>query len=142
PQSFGWLLLLVAACDSSGCDSPTQSPTDAAAPSATGASSVPADPRERFLAQSVGNLLTTQHLLQRPLDDAVSREAFEAFLERLDGGKLFLLEPQVAELRKFADDMDDQLKRGDLVLARQATVLLAERRRVVGELIADLLSKP
>jgi carboxyl-terminal processing protease len=142
-RPLAWLLLLsIASCDG-GCDSSAET-KEVAAPSATvtnGLPALPAEPREAFLARSIGTLLTSQHLLQKPLDDSVSRAAFEAYLARLDGGKLFLLAPQVAALRKLDDQLDDQVQSGDLLLARQGEALLKERRKVVGLMVADILSK-
>ena len=137
----------MASCDG-GCDRSPET-NDAATPSATAIpalSGLPAplsaEPREAFLAASIRALLTSQHLLQKPLDDAVSRDAFEAYLARLDGGKLFLLEPQVATLRQLSDQLDDMIASGDLVLARQGEALLMERRKAVAAMVAELLAKP
>src|SRR6185295_3730477 len=49
---------------------------------------VPADPREKLLAELSAALLTEKHVLRRPVDDALSRESFPKYLERLDGAKL------------------------------------------------------
>lgn len=101
-----------------------------------------ADPREPFLAKAVASLLSEDHLLQRKIDDQVSREAFPKYLEQLDGGKLFLLKEHVAALEADIDHLDDQIEAGDLVLARRGAALLAKRREVVAKVVADVLSKP
>lgn len=103
---------------------------------------LPADPREANLAQSLARLLPDGHLRQLPVDDTLSAEAFKAYLDRLDGGKLILLASHVEQLENYRDRMDDQLKRGDLVLARKGAKLLVDRRQVVAKLVADILSKP
>ena len=101
-----------------------------------------ADPREEVIAEGVKMILQSRHLLRRPLDDNMSREAFEEYLERLDGRKLYLLESHIEELRKMSEHMDDQLKRGDLKLARQGEALLIERRKVIAKVVAGILEKP
>ncbi len=136
------LLLALAACER-GCGGDA---SDTAPPrpvtSVAGLPSLPPDPREAVLAKSVASILERQHLSQRKLDDAVSRQAFDAFLDRLDGGKLYLLEEHVTALHSMADQLDDQLRQGDLMLARQAAALLSERREVAAKLVAELLREP
>lgn len=101
-----------------------------------------ADPREPLIALGVSHLLSKQHLRNHPIDDTVSRAAFTAFMKSLDGGKMFLLQGQVDELGRYADRMDDQMRAGDLVLARKAEALLMQRHKVVAKAVADVLSKP
>jgi carboxyl-terminal processing protease len=103
---------------------------------------VAADPREKLLAQLVTVLLTEKHLTPRPIDDAVSRKAFPRFLEQLDGSKLLLLTSHVAALKRYEDRMDDQLRAGDLVLARKAAAMVASREKFIATVVADILSKP
>lgn len=100
------------------------------------------DPREPALAQQTAYILTEEHLRRRPIDDEVSKKAFAAYLERLDGGKLFLLKSHVQALEASADKMDDQLHAGNLRLARQGAALFAERRIIVAKVVADLLAQP
>lgn len=102
----------------------------------------PRDGREAVLATAAKELLTREHVRARPIDDAVSKEAFQRFIEDLDGSKLFLLEGDVAKLARFETDMDDELLTGDLTLGRKGVALLASRRRIVGDVIAKTLATP
>ncbi len=101
----------------------------------------PRDARETILAGAATALLQ-HHVLAKPIDDTVSKEAFERLVDDLDGGKVFLLESDVRKLGRFETDMDDELRAGDLVLGRKATALLASRRRTVADIIAGILAKP
>ncbi len=103
---------------------------------------IPADPREPILASAATVLLTKEHVLAKPIDDAVSKEAFAKFVEELDGGKVFFLEGHVHKLAKYETQMDDELRTGDLTLARKGTALLGARRKVIAGMVAELLSKP
>lgn len=143
------LLAAPAACkstDSSGANPSAKSPSEAKAPpveaGSVPATAPPADPREETLARTVADLLASQHVRKRPIDDALSRAAFAEYLERLDAGKMFLLRENVATLEASAELMDDQLREGDLVLAREATAMLAKRRSVVGRLVSEILAEP
>lgn len=103
---------------------------------------MPRDAREGVLANAARELLGHEHVLARPIDDSVSKEAFHGLIEELDGGKLLLLERDVQKLARFDTDMDDELRTGDLVLGRKAAVLLASRRRVVADVVARILATP
>jgi len=103
---------------------------------------VPRDPREAFLASAATALLGKQHMFARRIDDVVSKQAFERYIEELDGGKILLLESDVQKLARFETDMDDELAAGDLVLGRKGAALLASRRRLVADVVARLLAVP
>ncbi len=135
------------------CNSPSSSGKTAQGPVASDARTttappappiepVPADPREQPLAHVVKELLETQHLRHRSLDDDVSRQAFGKYIERLDGGKMFLLANHVAELEVYADRIDDEMRSGDLTLARVGAARIADRRQVVAKTIDRLLAQP
>jgi carboxyl-terminal processing protease len=100
------------------------------------------DPREPLLANAAASLLGREHVRARSIDDAVSKEAFQRFTEELDGGKLFLLDSDVQKLARFEQEMDDELRAGDLTLGRKGVALLASRRRVVADVIARSLAAP
>ncbi|HEY8073537.1 MAG TPA: hypothetical protein VIF62_05495, partial [Labilithrix sp.] len=74
----------------------------------------PRDPREPVLAEAAVEILA-QHVLAKPVDDAVSKEAFHRMIADLDDAKLFLLESDVQKLARFDTQMDDELQTGDLV---------------------------
>jgi carboxyl-terminal processing protease len=133
------LCLLLAAC--SGKSSPTAARVKPDEPTSA-SPALPADAREPVLSQAIRQLLETQHMRHRQVDDEVSRQAFAEYLERLDAGKMFLLEAHVAELRSHATRMDDELRGGDLLLARSGAALLRERLKVVARLVAAQLARP
>ncbi|MFO0616726.1 MAG: carboxy terminal-processing peptidase [Polyangiaceae bacterium] len=100
------------------------------------------DPRERILSQAAVQLLKDEHLLHKIADNDVSRDAFPKYIEALDSLKLFLLQSNYDSLAVFQLDMDNELVRGDLVLARKGAAMLASRLDVVTKLVADILTKP
>ena len=98
--------------------------------------------REEMLSLILIKLLNEQHLRTRALDDDMSKLAFDAFIERLDPGKLFLLKKDADALKRHTTKIDDQLKSGKLDLAMEGGVLLMTRIRTVEKLVTDVLSKP
>jgi carboxyl-terminal processing protease len=102
----------------------------------------PPDPREAALAATIVQLLESEHLLRRKIDDVVSRAAFDTYIDRLDPTKLFLLRSDRDGLARHADKIDDELRSGSLDLAHDGARVYAQRVAVVDKLVQELLSKP
>lgn len=95
-----------------------------------------------MLAEAATVLLGKQHVLRKPIDDALSRDAFQKLVEELDGAKLLLLESHVKQLSFYETSIDDELREGNLVVARKGGALVAARRAEVAKLVKGLLEKP
>ncbi len=150
------LLLLVAALAS--CSKPTPQPGDSRAgstemvasaggapmPPASGTPGVlpPPDARERTLAAIVYRALESEHLLQKKVDDEVSRLAFKTYLEGLDGGKMFLLKGDRDVLARYTDKIDDAMKSGVLDLAHEGSKTFVTRVAVVEKIVESVLAQP
>jgi carboxyl-terminal processing protease len=102
----------------------------------------PPDPREAALSAAVLQLFEQEHLLRKKIDDDVSRRAFDAYLDQLDGSKMFLLRAHRDALARFADQIDDQLRSGSLELAHEGARTFAARIAVVDQMVASLLGAP
>ncbi len=118
--------------------------SEAAASVGTGVVTPPPPPdlREATLAAAITQLLPSQHLLRPKLDDAVSREAFKTYMDRIDAGKMFLLKGDRDSLAGYADKIDDELRDGNLALAHDGAKLFAARVAVVEKVVAALLASP
>ncbi|MBA3817440.1 MAG: hypothetical protein H0X17_00985, partial [Deltaproteobacteria bacterium] len=151
-KKTGLLLTLALA----GCSAKSPAPAPGDSPRASSAMGIPAaaaagavatpvpapDPRESALAAIVLRLLEQEHLLRKKIDDAVSRVAFTTYLDRLDGGKMFLLAADREALAKHTDKIDDQLRSGSLDLAHDGAKVFAKRVAVVEKLVAELTATP
>lgn len=115
----------------------TAAPTTA--PTPTGP---PLDPRERALTGLARRLFEQEHLLQRPIDDEVSRAALTGFLDRVDPSKLYFLAADHAALAAHADRIDDELASGRLDVAHELVSRFAARVAVVQPMVAELLAGP
>ena len=102
----------------------------------------PPDPREAALSAVVLQLLEHEHLLRKHIDDDVSNAAFETYLDRLDGAKMFLLKSDRDALQPYADKIDDELRSGKLDLAHEGSKVFSARVAVVDKIVADLLAQP
>jgi carboxyl-terminal processing protease len=143
------LVLATAACSAkapSGAP-PAEAPrtpaaaNDPATPVA-GPPAAPADPREAALSKTVARLLEEDHLLHKPIDAALSHSAFDAYLERLDGDKVFLLKSDRDQLARLAGKIGDEMRSGRLELAHEGERIFHERVDVVDKVVQDLLAKP
>ena len=141
------MTLVLAACSSKATTSGDQARpgTPPSIPLAAGAATPalpPPDPREAALSSTVLELLQDEHLLRRPIDDSVSKDAFKTYLDRLDGTKMFLLATDRDALAKYADKIDDELRSGRLDLAHDGAKLFVTRVGVVEKMVSELLAKP
>lgn len=146
-RNFGGLVLtlsLLAGCTTSASSSSGEAGRSSGreSPPATSPALPPPDAREARLSAAVLHLLEEEHLRHHPVDDETSRLAFDRFIEQLDGGKMFLLQEDVAKLQPYADKLDDELRSGRLDLAHDAQAVFARRLQVVERLVAELLSRP
>ncbi len=111
--------------------------------SPTAAEALPApDPREKALSSTVLTLLEEEHLLRKRINDDVSREAFDAYIEALDAGKMFLLTSDRDALAKYADKIDDELRSGQLDIAHEGSKHFVARVGVVEKVVAEILDEP
>jgi carboxyl-terminal processing protease len=142
-------LIAAAACNAKS-SSPGEQPRQAkvapstvlAAAAAPAAAATPSDPREATLSETVLTLLEREHLLHKKIDDSVSEEAFRQYLDRLDAGKLFLLQSDRKALGKYADQIDDELRAGSLTLAHEGEKIFEQRVDEVSKMVAEILGKP
>ena len=54
------------------------------------------------------------HMRKHELDDELSRELFERYIETLDGGKAYFLASDIAEFERYRVQLDDALQRSNL----------------------------
>ena len=98
--------------------------------------------REAALAAAFVRRFERDHLRHRVLDDAISAEAFTAYLDRLDPEKMFLLASDREALAAHAKEIDDAIHGGDLAFAHEAAARYRARVAVVEQMVTELLAGP
>ncbi|MDY0270648.1 carboxy terminal-processing peptidase [Trichloromonas sp.] len=97
--------------------------------------------RARLLSFILRGQINQNHYSQKPIDDTLSRAAFDLYLKQLDGQKRFLLKEDADKLEGFATRIDDEINRGRLELAslgaRMMSLRLAQVEKLAGELIEE-----
>ncbi|HID76398.1 MAG TPA: tail-specific protease, partial [Planctomycetaceae bacterium] len=73
--------------------------------------------RDRQIALIVRELLKREHLTKRDVDDEISERCLTTFLKTLDPAKVYFYQQDVDAFMRHKDDLDDQIKRGDVGFA-------------------------
>src|SRR5262249_23635703 len=104
----------------------------------------PADPKldkqDQLVARVVCEFLRQLHLNHPQTGDDISRRLFAKFLKDLDPTKLYFLQSDIDEWKKYETELDDQLLRGELTFPYQVYERLMtrinERMKLVEGLVA------
>lgn len=97
--------------------------------------------RNELISLMLSQQLPAQHFSHHPLDDALSRRAFDLYLRQLDPRKRFLLQTDVKQLNAFSTHIDDELSRGKIILPDAGMTLLNDRIGQVAKLIDPILDQ-
>ncbi|WP_051305526.1 carboxy terminal-processing peptidase [Desulfogranum mediterraneum] len=97
--------------------------------------------RNQIIAYILSHQLPAQHFSHEPFDNSLSQAAFQLYIRQLDPRKRFLIQSDVDQLGAFADHIDDELKRGRIVLADAGAELLNDRIRKVQGFIDPLIAE-
>ncbi|MCB2377624.1 carboxy terminal-processing peptidase [Hymenobacter sp. BT635] len=98
--------------------------------------------KDEVLIKAMLQGLSAAHYQPEKVDDAFSKRVFDLYMKRVDYNKKFLLQSDVAQLRKFQNDIDDQVKRGTHEFLDLSTKLMEQRTKDIQNLYRDILSKP
>ena len=95
----------------------------------------------RFVGNIIKSALEGYHYRQIKIDNDFSKKAFGQFLDRVDPGKQFLLKKDVAKLKKYKKQMDDQMVSGDFKLVSSTMEILKKRIKIVQDYREVLFKK-
>ncbi|MCR5887012.1 carboxy terminal-processing peptidase [Hymenobacter sp. J193] len=98
--------------------------------------------KKEVLVGIVTQGLTMAHVQPEQINDEFSRRVFTLYLKRLDGGKRFLLQPDIAQLKRFETTIDDEVKQGKHGFLDLSTQLINQRQQEVQVLYRELLAQP
>jgi hypothetical protein len=86
----------------------------AIAPAAASSGDLAPSERHRRVMRLVSEVVERQHYRQTPLDDAMSSQIYERYLEALDGARSYLLASDIAEFEPLRYQLDDAIERADV----------------------------
>jgi carboxyl-terminal processing protease len=87
--------------------------------------------RHRRVMRLVSEVVERQHYRQAALDDEMSSQIYERFLEALDGGRSYLLASDIAEFEPLRYTLDDAIEDADAGPAFKIFARYRERNREV-----------
>jgi len=70
--------------------------------------------RQRKVARLVSDVISKQHYRQAVVDDQLSSQVFDRYVESLDGNRSYLLASDVAELERYRYQLADAVRNGVL----------------------------
>lgn len=90
-----------------------------------------ASERHRRVMRLVSEVVERQHYRQAALDDDMSSQIFERYLEALDGSRSYLLATDIAEFERLRHELDDAIARADAGPAFEIFTRYQQRNREV-----------
>jgi carboxyl-terminal processing protease len=98
--------------------------------------------KNEILIKALMQGLNSAHYKPKKVDDEFSKKAFKLYLDRLDFNKKFLIESDVAMLRQYETQLDDQLRAGTFEFFDIASDLIAKRTKESEAYYKEILAKP
>jgi carboxyl-terminal processing protease len=126
-HSSAWLALCagsVALLLALGSSSRAPASTSALPPGAL----LPTD-RQRMIARQVGSILEEAHFRRATIDDKMSSEVFDKYLDFMDGQRSYFLASDVAEFESQRLRFDDMIRTGDIDPAYAMFARFQQRNR-------------
>lgn len=103
-------------------------------------SKITVDPRrENKILDIVYNVLKKKHFISKKIDDNFSKKIFKIYIDSLDQYKMFFLESDIAEFKKYESKLDDELKNNDLTFFFMTHDRLMKRMREGKDMYTSLL---
>jgi carboxyl-terminal processing protease len=102
------------------------------------------EPSSRFekVLTLVAEMLEREHFSPKKLDDDFSREVFNVYIKNLDGDKSFLLKENMAELKVFETQVDNEMRTGNTQFIPTVDRIFNARLEVVEQFYKEILAKP
>ncbi len=125
-SSPAWIVTLAAAAALLALGSSSRAP---ASTQALPVGAIAPTDRQRMIARQVGTILEEEHFRRAALDDAMSADVFDRYLESLDGQRSYFLASDIAEFQKSRLLLDDMLRTGELEPAYAIFARYQQRNR-------------
>jgi carboxyl-terminal processing protease len=101
-----------------------------------------ASEKESILMHTMLGGLNQLHYQPLNLDDEFSKKVFRLYLDRIDGGRRWLIQKDVDELKQFELDIDNESEAGNFDYFDHSLKLLESGISRAKKIYADILSKP
>ena len=85
------------------------------------------DMDQRYASSIATRFLTNYHYKRTRLDDDLSSQIFDSYLELLDPNRIYFLAGDIESFQRYRHGMDDALRHSDLLSAYEMFNVYAER---------------
>jgi len=96
-------------------------------------------PEDRAIARAVKNMVESEHISKRVLDDELSARTFDRFLNDLDALKLYFLQSDIDGFSAYRAKLDDMAKNGDISFAYVVYQRQLERIRELMPMVHEMI---
>jgi len=135
---FGWLAASVLTALALVVASSTPVP---ASTSALPAGAIAPTDRQRAIARKVADILQEAHFSRMPIDDRMSAQVYERYLDFLDGQRSYFLASDVSDFAQYRLRFDDMIRTGDIEPAYSIFARFQQRNRERMQYAIALLQK-
>jgi len=98
--------------------------------------------KNKLLSSVIRATLESAHYSPRKIDDSLSADFFDEYLQNIDRTKKFLLQEDVDLLKNYRYDLDDQLSSDRLDFFNLSMEIVEKRNKEVQQIYKELLAKP
>lgn len=98
--------------------------------------------KEEAIDQILMQSLAQVHYSPMIVNDDFSQKVFKIYLERLDYSKKFLIEPDIAELKKYERSIDDDITTGHFNFFNKSVEIIEKRIDEAKGYYTEILEKP
>ncbi len=86
-------------------------------------------PDDKEAARSLCQMIEASHISRKKIDDEISKKTLKRYLESVDPLKLYFTEADIDEFRTSENDLDNQLKDGNVTFAYKVHDVYLSRQR-------------
>ncbi|MCB0570883.1 MAG: carboxy terminal-processing peptidase [Phaeodactylibacter sp.] len=98
--------------------------------------------KEAVLLQTILNGFGQLHYRPKPVDDDFSKEVYDLYLDRLDGGHRFLTQKDMDQLQAYQLELDDEARAGNFEFFDRSMALLDAATQKVRGYYREALAQP
>lgn len=102
---------------------------------------IPSPSKDRILGEILKGVLENYHITKKKLDDSVSKNALDLYIERIDYGKQFLTRADINTLNKYKNNIDNELSDGNLKLIHVTSKIMKQRVPMIEKYVEEILKK-
>jgi len=98
--------------------------------------------KEKLIMYAVMRLIEMRHFSPEDMDDEFSRQVFDTYMKRLDGGKRFITLDQYDLMDDYQNDIDDAFQNQDLEFFELSYEMINEGVQKVKLMYPEILNAP